>query len=425
MVGFSTGVAILISISQLKSVFGLHHLENAAEPIKNFLNVFKHFRETDLITFFVFVFGFLLLYLFSKLIRKIPPAIFVAPIGILFGYLASKNIIPIDTLLLNQKYQDISLNIFSITKDFHINQAIIVTAASVAFIAILETLISAKIAGNITKTRFDSKRELLGLSFANIFSGIFGGLPATGVFVRTGLNAKSGATHKTSQILQSIFVGLISVIIFKTFTYIPMSIIASILVFASFRMLEIKDIKKYWKYSKKDFIVSILVFVLMVTIDSVIGLLAGTVLALLYFVENFSKGHFDITRNRGNQFIDRLYEGDFDKFTEHADVVVYSFKGSLTYVNGETHKDRIHTKTPLFNTIILRMRELAHIDHDGVEILQEIFEELKSKDKKIFVTGLSEDIKHKLSKCSAFKHLSEEEILDNTTAALKKLGFII
>jgi SulP family sulfate permease len=265
----------------------------------------------------------------------------------------------------------------------------------------------------------------LGLSFANIFSGIFGGLPATGVFVRTGLNAKSGATHKTSQILQSIFVGLISVIIFKTFTYIPMSIIASILVFASFRMLEIKDIKKYWKYSKKDFIVSILVFVLMVTIDSVIGLLAGTVLALLYFVENFSKGHFDITRNRGNQFIDRLYEGDFDKFTEHADVVVYSFKGSLTYVNGETHKDRIHTKTPLFNTIILRMRELAHIDHDGVEILQEIFEELKSKDKKIFVTGLSEDIKHKLSKCSAFKHLSEEEILDNTTAALKKLGFII
>jgi SulP family sulfate permease len=260
---------------------------------------------------------------------------------------------------------------------------------------------------------------------ANIGSGLFGGLPATGVFVRTGLNAKSGATHKTSQAIQAIVVAVISVLLFTTFTYIPLAVIASILIFASIKMLEIRDMKKYWKYSKKDFIVAILVVALMVGVDSVVGLLAGTVLALLYFVENFSKGHFDITRNRGNEFIDRLYEGDFDKFNESVDVVVYSFKGSLTYVNGETHKDRIHEKMALFNTIILRMRELGHMDHDGLEILYEIIEELESNNKKIFITGLSPDVKESMIKNDKAHLITDDMVLENTTGALKSLGFII
>ena len=425
MVGFSTGVAILIAISQLKSVLGLHNTESAAEPIENLKIIFGHIDQTDITTFLVFLFGVILLWVFSKLIPKIPPAIFIAPIGIFFGYLMVTGNLPFETLLLKQKYTNLNLELFAFTKNFSVNKAVLITGASVAFIAILETLISAKIAGNMTKTRFDSKKELLGLSLANIGSGLFGGLPATGVFVRTGLNVKSGATHRTSQTIQAVVVAIISVLLFTTFTYIPLAVIASILIFASVKMLEIKDMKKYWKYSKKDFIVAILVVVLMVGVDSVVGLLAGTVLALLYFVENFSKGHFDITRNRGNEFIDRLYEGDFEKFNESVDVVVYSFKGSLTYVNGETHKDRIHEKIDLFSTIILRMRELGHLDHDGLEILYEIIEELENNNKKIFITGLSPEVKESMIKNDKAHLIKDDMVLENTTGALKSLGFII
>lgn len=425
MVGFSTGVALLIIISQLRGVLGLHTLETTAEPLHNLGIIFQHIGSSDIVTFLLFFAGLMSLYLFARLIPKIPPAIFLAPLGIGLGFLMSTGILPLETMLLNQKYANLDFSLFSFLSHFTINKAILVTGASVAFIAILETLISAKIAGNLTKTKFDSKKELFGLSLANIGSGLFGGLPATGVFVRTGLNAKSGATHKTSQTIQAITVGLISVLLFSTFTFIPLAIIASILIFASLRMLEIKDMKKYWKYSKKDFTVAVLVVVLMIAIDSVIGLLAGTILALLYFVESFSKGHFDITRNRGNQFIDRLYEGDFETFTDSVDVVVYSFKGSLTYVNGETHKDRIDAKMDLFSTIILRMRELGHIDHDGIEILFELIEDLKAHGKRVYITGLSEDIQKQLTKADS-KHLLKEHLtLPNTTSALRELGFII
>lgn len=425
MVGFSTGVAILIIISQLRSIFGIHDIASAAEPLHNLGLIFENIKLFDPTTFFVFLAGVALLYFFSKMIPKIPSAIFLAPIGIAIGFLIANSKLPIETMLLNERYNDLSFSLFSFLSNFTINRAILVTGASVAFIAILETLISAKIAGNMTKTRFNSGKELFGLSLANIGSGIFGGLPATGVFVRTGLNAKSGATHRTSQIIQAVVVGIISALLFSTFTYIPLTLIASILFFASIRMLEIKDLKKYWKYSKKDFTVAILVVSLMIAIDSVIGLLAGTILALLFFVENFSKGHCDITRNRGNQFIDRLYEGDFKKFTEPVDVVVYSFKGSLTYVNGETHKDRISEKMNLFETIILRMRELGHIDHDGVEILHEIVEELKNNNKNIYISGLNDDIKKKILESDLHGLIEEKSVVKNTSHALKEIGFII
>ncbi len=425
MVGFSTGVAVLIVISQLRSVFGLHNLENVVDPLHNLFVIFRNILSIDLITFLIFISGVLSLYLFARLAPKIPPAIFLAPLGVGLGFLVSKNIFPIETMLLNQKYTNLELGLFSFISNFTVNKIILVTGASVAFIGILETLISAKIAGNITKTKFDSGRELFGLSLANIGSGLFGGLPATGVFVRTGLNQKSGATHKTSQIIQAVFVGIISVAFFKTFTYIPLAIIASILFYASIKMLEIRDLKKYWKYSKKDFIVAVLVFVLMVSVDSIVGLLAGTILALLFFVENFSKGHFDIARNRGKEFIDRLYEGDFEKFSEPVDVVVYSFKGSLTYVNGEMHKDRICEKINLFDTIILRMRELGHVDHDGVEFLHEIIDELLAQKKKVYISGLTQEIEKNILKLDTEHHIVKNMIVPNTTSALREVGFVV
>jgi len=419
MVGFGTGVAILIIISQLRSIFGIHNLESAVEPIHNLKIIIQNINLVDITTFSLFILGITLLYIFNKITPKIPAAIFLAPFGIFIGFLISKNILPIDTMLLNERYQNLDFSLFSFISNFTVNKVIFITGASVAFIAILETLISAKIAANMTKTKFDSGKELFGLSIANIGSGLFGGLPATGVFVRTGLNAKSGATHKTSQIIQAVTVGIVTSLIFTTFTYIPLAIIASILFFASIRMLEIQEIRKYWKYSKKDFIVTILVIVLMVIIDSVVGLLAGTILALLYFVENFSKGHFDITRNKDNEFIDRLYADDFISFNTPVETVVYSFKGSLTYVNGETHKDRIEGKINLFNTIILRMRELGDVDNDGIEILHEIIENLQSQEKTVYISGIHDDIKKRLIEQDHKKQIRESMIAKNTTTALK------
>ena len=88
--------------------------------------------------------------------------------------------------LLRDIYPDLSLSIFSIPK-LTFSNAFIVPSLTVALVAILETELSAKIADNMTKTKHDQRKEIFGLALANIGSGFFGGLPASGV-LRTSLN---------------------------------------------------------------------------------------------------------------------------------------------------------------------------------------------------------------------------------------------
>jgi len=96
--------------------------------------------------------------------------------------------------------------------------AVIAGSIKVAFVAVLETLISARIADTKTGTRFDPSLETFGMGVANVVCGLFGGTPCTGVLVRTGVNVASGATNKISQFINAISVLLIIMIGMRVFT---------------------------------------------------------------------------------------------------------------------------------------------------------------------------------------------------------------
>lgn len=123
---------------------------------------------------------------------------------------------------------------------------IIVGAFKVSFVAVLETLISGRIADNKTNTRFDQSKEIFGMSIANVVAGLLGGTPCTGVLIRTNVNIQTKATHKTSQFINAVVVLLIVVFLSPIFTYIPMSVIASILVTSSCRLIPMKVMKDLW-----------------------------------------------------------------------------------------------------------------------------------------------------------------------------------
>jgi len=151
----------------------------------------------------------------------------------------------------------------------------------VSFVAVLETLISARIADNLTGTRFDQTAECKGMSIANIACGILGGTPCTGVLVRTAVNVSSGATHKTSQFINSLIVLSIVLVLMPVFSYIPMACIASILITSSCRLVPKKIIAQYWNLDKANFGILLLTTASCVFIDGAMGLLIGAMVALL------------------------------------------------------------------------------------------------------------------------------------------------
>lgn len=415
MSGFSLGVAVTIALGQLASALGLKGLHTHESFLENTWEALSHISSAHIPTVVLFVVGLLILWGLSKVLPKIPGAIILAPLGIALGWFIKSGALPLGIQTLQDKFPNLEISFFSIPQ-FTFSTPLLISAVGVAFIAILETLISAKIADGMTGTRYNVRREVSGLGIANIVSGMFGGLPATGVFVRTGLNVRSGATHKTSAFINSIVIALISTFVFTYFTLIPMAVIAAILVFAAIRMVEVKELKYLWRFERKDALFAFATAFTMIAIDSVVGLIVGAMFALMALVEQYSAGHFDIYFNDKKDGL--LHKVSTDKELEkvNCDVIMYSVTGPMNYLNGEMHLKRFEQVLPHAHTFILRLRGVPYIDHSGLQELHQMLEMAKKAGKQVVLASVPDLIHDHICMDDLIKNLEDNHLVFNRSS---------
>ncbi len=429
--GFTLGVALTIGLGQFNFAFGLSGLPKHEKLVDNLSESFHHISAASPITSVVFLVFLAGLFLFSRWTPKMPGAVILAPIGIIIGMLSSKGMIPFALQTLQSTYGDVQMRLFAFTQPT-VSWDIVITALTVAFVAILETLISANIADGMAKTKhkYGRRKEMKALAFANIASGIFGGLPATGVFARTALNVKTGATDRTACFLQSVFVALISIFLFGYFKYIPLAVIAAILVFAAIRMVELHHYRRAYDFDRHGFWIMILVAFLTVYHDPMMGILAGTAIALVLFMEKMSQGQFELVFNNPDQHVLGSVMGDKsvvmseDHTFEQCHTMVYSLKGQLAYLNALAHIDRFEKKLTDYEHVILRFRELSFIDLDGVDAFDEIVDIVERKGKQVYVSGVNQLVETMLSHSKHYHRLKQNgRVFNKTTSVLSSLGY--
>jgi len=176
--GFTLGVALIIALGQFNAAFGITNLTAHESFIKNLIDSLSHLGQISIPTVFIFIVFLIGLLLFKKFLPKLPGAIVLAPFGIILGYLTSIGQIPLNIQTLGDKFGTIQFHLFQLSyPSFSFDMLSV--ASVIASIAILETLLSAKIADAMTKTKYNERKEMLGLALANIASGLAGGLPAT------------------------------------------------------------------------------------------------------------------------------------------------------------------------------------------------------------------------------------------------------
>lgn len=422
--GFTLGVAIIIAGNQLNFALGLSGLTVHEHFIENVFETFKHIGAASFVAVVCFAVALTLLLVLAKKMPKIPGAILLAPLGILLGYLAQSGAVNLSLQTLGSKYPEITPKLLAMP-EFFWNSSLIVPAITVAIVAILETMISAKIADGMTKTKHHKRKEMLGLSLANIGSGLFGGIPATAALARTSLNIKTGATDKLSATVSSISIALISLLLLTSFRYIPLAIIAAILVFVAIRMVEMEHFGRMFSVDKKSLAISLLVAFVTVYEDPIIGILVGTVIALLVFMEKLSRGQFElIVNNADKKIVDKITAEKLDEIAHQGDTIVYSIKGQLAYVNSASHVARFEQHLNGYKHVILRLRELYFIDIDGVDAFDEIVTLIHAQGKKVLVTGTNPLIEVMLKDSHAYKELEKDKLVfSRTSEALSFLGY--
>ncbi|MEK7643893.1 MAG: SulP family inorganic anion transporter [Patescibacteria group bacterium] len=426
--GFTLGVAFIIGLNQFNFATGLQGLPVHERFGENIWESLKHFSLSQPSALIIFTIGLVLLFIFLKIKSRIPGPIAVAILGIILGYLNAKGMVDFPLQTLFTKFGDIESSLFHFSPvpwSALLDRHLLGAAATITVVAILETLISGKIAGAMTKTNFDSHREVLGLGIANLASGLFGGIPATAALARTALNVKTGATHRASGIINAVAVAIISLLLLPYFKYLPLPIVAAILVYVAVRMVEREHFVRMYRHNHFDLYLSLLVAAITIVADPIVGILLGATVALLYFVNQLSKAQSEVTVNKNKRVVSRVVGSDTRAVKQaKGEVIVYRFAGQMTYVNADAHIENVKRLTA--PVIILGLRNLFYLDIDGLDALAKIVEELTADGRKVFVTGVGSAIAPFVMNAIWYKRLKKEKmVFESTSAALSSLGFVL
>lgn len=415
VLGFSAGVAVSIASTQIKEAFGLTFVHTHGEVLRDVFILAQNILRSDWITFAVFSGGFVFLLVWKKFIKSFPGVIPLVVFGMVFGFMTRDTSLASHIPTIADRYQNLHFSLFAfpeiskLPRIFHDLQTtldIIKVSALIAVVAILETLITARVADKLTGTRFDEKKEMKGLALANIVSGVMGGLPATGVFVRTGLNIKSGAKHSIAAVIAGVLTGIGAIIFFPALQFIPMAIIAAILYMTALGLIEVSQFKIMLKNSREDFLIAMTVAVLILIFDAGVAIGVGSLIALILFIERTSNGNAELLLNLDGKLIRKTTSGKIGLIKDDYDTVVYSIAGFCSYLDAQTHAGRLlrmAKSNPRLHTVVLRMRNIYHFDIDAIESIAYAIKELEKRGMRVAVASCSEDLENRLVGHCAYK----------------------
>jgi MFS superfamily sulfate permease-like transporter len=337
-------------------------------PAKDFyMNVIWSLQNSPnlvLVEFAPFLVFFIMLFSLSRFLPGRPWIILVALLGLLYGVITEKWITDIKPTLLKDKYTDMSrgatiIDFSYMSKEVSV-KAVLIGSLEVAFVAILETLISARIADNLTGTRFNQSKEVLGMALGNMLSGLLGGVPCTGVLVRTGVNVASGATDKMSQFINAISVLIIVMLLLPMFSYIPMPVIASILISSAIRLVPFTIMTQLAKEDAPELFILIFTTTICIFGDGALGLLSGGFVALMRNAASNNYGYLS--------------------FSTKGDSLQVDITGQLSFVNALDIEIKVVDKIreTKLSFVIINLSDLKYIDIDGIDCLKNIHKLKKS-----------------------------------------------
>lgn len=273
--GFTLGIAVTLLSTQIKDLFGLNIAKVPSEFLHKWSTYISHFNEINLVALFIGVLCILIIVLFPKINKTIPGSL----IALIISTLVVAGL-SLKVQTIGSAFGDISstipkpeLPVFTIDKI----KVLFMPAITIAFLAAIESLLSAVVADGMIDKKHNSNTELIGQGLANIASSLFGGIPATGAIARTAANIKNGGRTPIAGIVHAIMLFLIMIVFMPLIKYVPLVALAAILVVVSYNMSEWKECVKVIHNDKFDAVELLTTFVLTVTCDLVVAILVAMV----------------------------------------------------------------------------------------------------------------------------------------------------
>ena len=411
--GFIAWVSLTIAFGQLTNVFWLYNLVKQGSVIANFIEIIRNIGSTNWVAFTVFIVWFVFLQVWKKLVRSIPGPIPLAALGIILWWMITNGNLDWNIVTLATKFPNLTFSLWEFNwfssftshyKSFSFWQQLAINGFMIAAIAILETMISAKIADKMSNTKSDQQQETLWVAAANIITGLFGGLPTTAVLIRTALNVRSGATSWISAVIAWLSVFIISWLGFDYFQLIPMAIIAAILVNIAVWLLDFKHYRHIYDFDHFDGIVLWVVALITLFTDPIYGILWWVSISLLSHLKRSMQGQMYATIFKSGKFDHKTLLSKYTSSEQTGDIIVIKFGSEITFLSVSSIEQSL-MQLKENHTIIFSFSHVDYIDLDGVDAIDGLMKYLNKKEIDFVLCGLSNYLKGKIG------HLIEYQVL--------------
>lgn len=421
IVGFTSGIGVIIFVSEWRDFFGLPNLSpeltHFHEKFFALLHTFPHLNFTTTLlgcmSLFIMLFSSRIRYikripapLLALIVATLIQSLFqfsgVATIGSTFGKISS------------------SLPFFHLpTPTFSEIIELVGPAFTIALLGAIESLLSAVIADGMMGTRHNSNQELIGQGLANIICPLFGGFAATGAIARTTTSIRNGGNSPLAAIVHSLVLLLIILSLAPIAQHIPLCTLAAILFVVAYNMSEVHHFYYMLRHApKNDIFVLISTFVLTVFTDLVVAVNVGVILSVFLFTRRMSQ----------SVVIEQETTASLQSELTHlnltvlpSDIIVYSIQGPFFFAAAETLERTLTATHTDPKAIIFCLKGVPFMDFTGLETFQEILEQFHSRGIDIILCEANSRVQHKLQNMDIFKWILEGRIFATTTEALQTI----
>ncbi len=291
-------------------------------------------------------------------------------------------------------------------------------AITVALLGAIESLLSAVVADRMGGDRHNPNTELVAQGIANIASPLFGGLPATGAIARTATNIRSGARTPVSGMLHAVTLLVVLLVAAPLARFIPMPVLAAILLMVAWNMGEWHEIPKVLRLTKTDIAVWAATFALTVFADLTLAVEVGMILAALTFIRRVAVTT-TVARVTPTFVESARLHGLHDKSIPPY-VSVFKIEGPFLFGAADNLAVIAEQLETLPEIVILRLRYMTAIDGTGLRALEDLADRLRASKRTLVVCGARNQPAAVMAQAQFHAHLGHENICPDITSALRR-----
>jgi sulfate permease, SulP family len=415
VLGFTNGIALLIASTQIKDFLGLE----VSTPSEFFSRMVVLARAIDTVNpaaLVVAVISVAMILAVPRWLPRVPGSVVALVVGTAAVATLS---LPIETI--GSRFGGIPqgwppVHVPTFRADLIV--PLLPAALTVAFLAAIESLLSAVVADSLSGDRHNSNAELLAQGVANIVTPLVGGIPVTGAIARTGTNFRSGGRSPVAGLVHAVTLLLIILVFAPLAAFVPLATLAAVLLVVAFNIGEWGEIPSIWRLEWADRSVWLITFGLTVMADLTVAVEVGVALAALLYIYRVT----DTTSVSAvtPEYIEEGRPHSLQDKNVPPYVTILRIHGPFLFGTTDKLADATADLGPFAPVVILRLRNMTVIDATGLHALEALSDRLKRSGRRLLLCGAREQPARFLDQAEFIDHVGAENILPHVDAALSR-----